>query len=65
MYGAGLRTSEPLRLTCADVDLTEAILSIRFTKFYKSRRIALNEQLLRVLIEYDKNRRQLGHGGPV
>ena len=60
MYGAGLRTSEPLRLTCADVDLTEAILSIRFTKFYKSRRIALNEQLLRLLVEYDKNRRQLG-----
>ena len=60
MYGAGLRTGEPLRLTCADVDLTEAILSIRFTKFYKSRRIALNEQLLRVLIEYDKTRRQLG-----
>ena len=46
MYGTGLRTSEPLRLTCADVDLTEAILGIRFTKFYKSRRIALNGQLL-------------------
>lgn len=60
MYGAGLRTSEPLRLTCADVDLTEAILSIRFTKFYKSRRIALNDQLLRVLTEYDNNRRQSG-----
>jgi len=60
LYGAGLRTSEPLRLTCDDVDLIEAILSIRFTKFYKSRRIALNQQLLQVLIEYDKNRRQSG-----
>jgi integrase/recombinase XerD len=59
MYGAGLRTSEPLRLTCADVDLTEAILSIRFTKFYKSRRIALNAPLLQVLNGYDNNRRQL------
>jgi integrase/recombinase XerD len=60
MYGAGLRTSEPLRLQCADVDLTEAILSIRLTKFYKSRRIALNGQLAQVLTEYDNNRRKIG-----
>jgi integrase/recombinase XerD len=60
MHGAGLRTGEPLRLTCADVDLTEAIISIRFTKFYKSRPIALNDQLLQVLTEYDNNRRQAG-----
>jgi integrase/recombinase XerD len=60
MYGAGLRTGEPLRLTCADVGLTEAIISIRFTKFYKSRRIALNGQLLRVLAEYDNSRCQSG-----
>jgi integrase/recombinase XerD len=60
LYGAGLRTSEPLRLTCADVDLKEATLTIRLTKFYKTRRIALNGQLLRVLTEYDENRRRTG-----
>ena len=60
MYGAGLRTSEPLRLQCSDVDLTEAILSIRLTKFYKSRRIALNVQLLQALTEYDNSRRRAG-----
>jgi integrase/recombinase XerD len=60
MYGAGLRTSEPLRLQCADVDLSEATLSIRLTKFYKSRRIALNGQLVQVLTEYDNNRRRAG-----
>jgi len=60
MYGAGLRSGEPLRLTCADVGLTEAIITIRFTKFYKSRRIALNGQLLQALAEYDNNRRQAG-----
>ncbi len=40
--------------------MTEAILGIRFTKFYKSRRVALNGQLLRALSEYDNNRRQSG-----
>ena len=37
LYGAGLRFSEATRLTLADVDLAEAILTIRVTKFYKSR----------------------------
>jgi integrase/recombinase XerD len=60
LYGAGLRTSEPLRLTCADVDLKEATLTIRLTKFYNTRRIVLNGQLLRVLTEYDENRRRTG-----
>src|SRR5665213_3154685 len=35
LYGAGLRISEALHLTCADVDLIEATLTIRRTKFYK------------------------------
>ena len=47
-------------LTCADVDLKEATLTIRLTKFYKTRRIALNGQLLRVLAGYDENRRRAG-----
>jgi site-specific recombinase XerD len=37
LYGAGLRFSEATRLTLADVDLAEAVLTIRATKFYKSR----------------------------
>ena len=35
LYGAGLRFSEATRLTLADVDLTEDVLTIRATKFYK------------------------------
>uniref|UniRef100_E6PZT9 Integrase/recombinase n=1 Tax=mine drainage metagenome TaxID=410659 RepID=E6PZT9_9ZZZZ len=62
LYGAGLRTSESLRLNCADVDLAAAMLTIRESKFYKSRRIALNNQLCSVLSEYDRNRHQEGHG---
>jgi len=61
IYGAGLRTSESIRLTCADVDLTNATLTIRESKFYKTRRIALNVQLCGVLAEYDLNRRQMEH----
>jgi integrase/recombinase XerD len=61
LYGAGLRTSEALHLTCADVDLSGAILTIRESKFYKTRRIALNAQLCGVLSEYDHNRRQKEH----
>lgn len=61
IYGAGLRTSEALHLTCADVDLSGATLTIRESKFYKTRRIALNAQLCDVLSEYTHNRRQMGH----
>jgi len=61
LYGAGLRTSEPIRLACSDVDLAESTLTIRITKFYKTRRIALSTQLQSVLAEYDANRRLAGH----
>jgi integrase len=61
IYGAGLRTSEALHLTCADVDLSGATLTIRESKFYKTRRIALNVQLCGVLSEYHHDRRQNEH----
>lgn len=61
IYGAGLRTSEALHLVCADVDLSDGTLTIRESKFYKTRRIALNVQLCGVLSEYHHNRRQNEH----
>src|SRR4030088_3455806 len=45
LYGAGLRFSEAPGLTLADVDLSEAILTIRDTKFYKSRLVPVGSQL--------------------
>jgi integrase/recombinase XerD len=36
LYGAGLRVSEALALTVADVDLDSGILHIRESKFYKN-----------------------------
>ena len=41
MIRAGLRISELVRLTLADVDLENDMLEIRGTKFFKSRRLPL------------------------
>ena len=60
LYGAGLRVSEAINLTCADVNLSEAIITIRLAKFYKTRHVAINPQLCRVLSDYDMNRRAKG-----
>jgi len=52
LYGAGLRFGEATRLTLADVDLPEAVLTIRSTKFYKSRLVPIGPQLAEVLNAY-------------
>jgi site-specific recombinase XerD len=58
LYGAGLRISEALALTLADVDLTEGILHIRESKFYKTRMVPLSADLIQVLTRYvSKHRR--------
>ena len=45
LYGAGLRISEALRLTKADVDLEERLLSVRKSKFFKSRLVPIGPKL--------------------
>jgi site-specific recombinase XerD len=57
LYGAGLRFSEATGLTMADVDLAEAVLTIRATKFYKSRLVPIGPQLATVLANYMPQRR--------
>jgi site-specific recombinase XerD len=52
LYGAGLRFSEATHLRLADVDLAEAVLTIRATKFYKSRLTPVGPQLAKVLETY-------------
>ena len=49
MYGAGLRRGEVLRLTAADVDLPNSLLTIRDTKFFKSRLVPIDPDLTKVL----------------
>lgn len=52
LYGAGLRVGEALALTMGDVDLSQAYLCIRETKFFKSRLVPLGKDLNGLTIEY-------------
>jgi site-specific recombinase XerD len=45
LYGAALRISEALSLTLADVDLPTSMLTIRETKFYKTRLVPMSPAL--------------------
>jgi site-specific recombinase XerD len=45
LYGAALRISEALSLTLADVDLPASMLTIRETKFYKTRLVPMSPAL--------------------
>lgn len=49
LYGAGLRFGEATALTLADVDMSAAILTIRDTKFHKSRLVPVSPQLAGIL----------------
>ncbi|MDH3599910.1 MAG: tyrosine-type recombinase/integrase [Candidatus Tectomicrobia bacterium] len=55
---SGLRIGEALRLTLDDVDLEEGILTIRATKFGKSRLVPLHETTVQVLVDYRERRAQ-------
>jgi integrase/recombinase XerD len=58
LYAAALRLSEALRLTLADVDLHAALLTIRDTKFYKTRLVPLGPDLCRALQQYVGHRQR-------
>ena len=59
LYGAGLRISEAMGLTVADVDLAERVLTIRNTKFYKTRLVPIGPQLAVALVAYYEQRSKL------
>ncbi len=56
MYGAALRTSEALSLTVGDVDLRGATLTIRDSKFFKTRLVPIGPKTVQVLAEYSSRR---------
>lgn len=56
LYGAGLRLGEALALTNADVDLKDSVLTIRQSKFYKSRYVPVGRDLNKVLTAYRRER---------
>jgi integrase len=59
LYGAGLRISEALQLEEADVDLKEDLLSVRRSKFFKSRLVPIGPKLAQVLRDYVGNRSEV------
>ena len=52
LYGAGLRFGEAQNLTLNDADLTEAVLTVRNTKFFKTRLVPVGPQLVDALRTY-------------
>ena len=58
LYGTGLRIHEAISLTLADVNLSQALLIIRETKFHKTRLVPLGKELTQVLLEYATRRQR-------
>ena len=52
MYGTALRTSEALSLKICDADLAGAVLTIRDSKFFKSRLVPLGSKTVQLLTDY-------------
>ena len=79
LYGTGMRVGEALRLRLAEVDLDNAVITIRGTKFYKSRLVPLGSDVVQVLRRYlasagrcnqpyrplfqSRHHKRLGHSG--
>ena len=59
LYGCGLRVSEALSLRVKDVDLKNGFLTIRNTKFDKSRRLPMSESLISYLQDYKRRNANL------
>ena len=56
LYGAGLRFGEAQRLTLGDVNLSDAVLTVRNTKFYRNRLVPVGPQLAVALRTYAAKR---------
>ena len=59
-YCAGLRLGEIVRLNVGDVDLADKTITIRDTKFFKSRRLPLSDSVIAALQRYLEARHQAG-----
>src|SRR5262249_38670568 len=61
LYGAGLRVGEAVALTLQDVDLDAAVITIRDTKFYKTRLVPVGLKLNQTMAQYAAQRKEGGH----
>ena len=56
---SGMRISEALGLDCEDIDLDAGVLTIRNTKFRKSRQLPLHPTTIVALGRYERHRGEL------
>jgi integrase/recombinase XerD len=61
LYGAGLRIGEAVSLTLQDVDLDAAVITVRHTKFHKTRLVPVGLKLNEAMAQYVAQRKQAGH----
>ena len=59
LYGSAIRVGEAISLTLNDVDLEQSILTVRNSKFYKSRIVPIGPKLANALSTYATRRRRL------
>ncbi len=59
LYGSGLRIGEALRLTLQDVDIAEQVITVRDTKFFKTRLVPIGPKLTLELASHIERRHQL------
>lgn len=63
LYGTGMRLGEAVKLKCSEVDLNTGVITVRDTKFYKSRLVPLGRDVHELLRQYllsPRRRRQRG-----
>ena len=61
LYGAGLRISEALSMTLGDMDLGDAVMTVRDTKFHKTRLVPLGPELNQAMVRYAAWRKERSH----
>jgi integrase len=64
LYGAALRLSEAISLTIGDIDLDQNVLTIRNTKFFKTRWVPISADLRKAFDAYLKIRAERNHPTP-
>jgi len=69
LYGTGMRISETLHLTLQNVDFAEKVITVRCTKFYKTRLVPIGPKLTDELATHIERRglspMPLGDGSPL
>jgi integrase/recombinase XerD len=60
LYATGLRIGEALKLSLADVDLRRRLLTIRESKFHKSRYVPISKSTMRALAIFMRRRKAFG-----